>query len=174
MTDELTLGVSIAIPEPHATVLTGWRRRVGDPQADLIWPHVTLLGPTEVAPERLAVIEQHLAGAAGSRPPFVMHLSGTGTFRPVSPVVFIQVARGLSDCEVLEKTIRTGPLRRKVDFPYHPHVTVAQDVPDVALDLAYEGLSGFVARFAVDQFTLFERHPDGKWLPRQDFALGAT
>ena len=85
MTDELTLGVSIAIPEPHATVLTGWRRRVGDPQADLIWPHVTLLGPTEVAPERLAVIEQHLAGAAGSRPPFVMHLSGTGTFEWIAP-----------------------------------------------------------------------------------------
>jgi len=174
MTDEVTLGVAIAIPEPHATVLTGWRRRVGDPQADLIWPHVTLLPPTPVEPDRLTTIEEHLAGAATSRPPFVMHLLGTGTFRPVSPVVFIQVARGLSDCEVLEMSIRSGPLHRRLDFPYHPHVTVAQDVPDVALDLAYDGLSGFVARFAVEQFTLFERHPDGKWLPRQDFPLGST
>ncbi len=173
MSHPVTLGVAIAIPEPHATVLTGWRRRIGDPQADLIWPHVTLLPPTPVGPDRLDVIENHLAGAAASRPPFVMHLLGTGTFRPVSPVVFIQVARGLSDCEVLEKTIRTGPLQRKLDFPYHPHVTVAQDVPDEALDLAYDGLSGFVARFAVERFTVFERHADGKWLPRTEFALGA-
>jgi 2'-5' RNA ligase len=167
----VTLGVAIAIPEPHAGALTSWRRRLGDPQADLIWPHVTLLPPTPVEPERLEGIEGHLAGAASTRPPFVMHLLGTGTFRPVSPVVFIQVARGLSDCEVLEKAIRSGPLQRKLDFPYHPHVTVAQDVSDEALDLAYDGLSGFVARFAVERITLFERHPDGKWLPRTEFAL---
>ena len=172
--EPVTLGVAIAIPEPHATVLTGWRRRVGDPQADLIWPHVTLLPPTPVEPIRMGVIEEHLATAAASRPPFVMHLSGTGTFRPVSPVVFIQVARGVSDCEVLEKAIRRGPLQRKVDFPYHPHITVAQDIPDEGLDLAYDGLAGFIARFAVERFTLFERHPDGKWLPRTEFALGAT
>jgi 2'-5' RNA ligase len=171
--EPVTLGVAIAIPEPHATVLTGWRRRVGDPQADLIWPHVTLLPPTPVEPIRMGVIEEHLAATAASRHPFVMHLSGTGTFRPVSPVVFIQVARGVADCEVLEKAIRRGPLQRKVDFPYHPHITVAQDIPDVGLDLAYDGLAGFIARFAVERFTLFERHPDGKWLPRTEFALGA-
>jgi hypothetical protein len=51
---------------------------------------------------------------------------------------------------------------------------VAQDVPDDALDQAYDGLAGFVARFDVERFTLFERHPDGKWLPRTEFALGAT
>ncbi len=151
-TDDLaTLGVAIAIPEPHATVLTTWRRRVGDPQADLIWPHVTLLPPTPVPAGQLDTI--------------------TGTFRPMSPVVFIQVARGVADCEMLEKAIRTGPLERRLDFPYHPHVTVAQDVPDDALDLAYDGLSGFVARFVVERFSLFERHPDGKWLPRTEFDL---
>jgi 2'-5' RNA ligase len=72
---------------------------------------------------------------------------------------------------MLEKAIRTGPLARRLDFPYHPHVTVAQDVPDEALDLAYDGLSGFVARFVVERFSLFERHPDGKWLPRTEFDL---
>ena len=172
--DRATLGVAIAIPEPHATALTGWRRRVGDTQADLIWPHVTLLPPTPVDSDRLDAVEEHLAATAMSRRPFVMHLLGTGTFRPVSPVVFIQVARGVADCEVLERAIRTGPLGRKLDFPYHPHVTVAQDVPDEALDLAYDGLSGFVARFVVERFALFERHPGGKWLPRTEFDLGAA
>jgi len=48
---------------------------------------------------------------------------------------------------------------------------VAQDVLDEALDVAYDGLSGFVARFVVERFSLFERHPDGKWLPRTEFDL---
>ena len=172
MTDRVMLGIAIAIPEPHATTLTNWRRRIGDPQADLIWPHVTLLPPTPVATHVLDEVEAHLCAAAASRQPFVMHLLGTGTFRPVSPVVFIQIARGVADCEVLEKAIRIGPLGRPLDFPYHPHVTVAQDVSDEALDVAYDGLSGFVARFAVERFTMFERHPDGKWLPRTEFELG--
>jgi 2'-5' RNA ligase len=172
MPQTITVGVAIAIPEPHATVLTNWRRRVGDPAADLIWPHVTLLPPTPVPVDAMDKIEMHLADAAAAHRPFVMHLSGTGTFRPTSPVVFIQIARGVADCELLEKTIRQGPLERDLPFPYHPHVTVAQEIDDTGLDLAYDGLAGFVARFPVDGFGLFSRDPDERWRWRTEFALG--
>jgi 2'-5' RNA ligase len=172
--DVVTLGVAIAIPQPHSTVLQNWRRRVGDPAADVIWPHVTLLPPTVVPAGDVLAIEAHLAAAAAGGTPFAMHLAGTGTFRPTSPVVFVQVARGVSDCELLEKAIRGGPLGRDLEFPYHPHVTVAHEVPDAALDEAYEGLSGFVARFPVERFGLFARHSDGTWRPRAEFALGVA
>jgi 2'-5' RNA ligase len=170
---EQTLGVAIAIPQPHASVLAKWRREVGDPVADLVFPHVTLLPPTPVRPEAIAEVEEHLAMAAAAHHPFVMHLSGTGTFRPMSQVVFIQVATGVADCEVLERTIRSGPLARELAFPYHPHVTVAMDIDDERLDDAYEGLAGFVARFSVDNFVLFSRDPDGRWTWRREFPLGA-
>lgn len=173
MAATVTVGVAIAIPQPHAATLSGWRRRVGDPAADLIFPHVTLLPPTPVAADRMAAVEGHLAGAARAAEPFAMHLSGTGTFRPVSPVVFAQVARGVADCEVLERAVRSGPLARELDFHYHPHVTLAQGVDDAALDLAYEGLSDFVARFAVTHFVLFARGAGGRWHSRAEFALGA-
>ena len=172
MSDQLTLGVAIAIPEPHATVLTNWRRRVGDPAADLIWPHVTLLPPTPVPAAAMDDIHAHLEQAAAAQQPFVMHLSGTGTFRPTSPVVFIQVARGVGDCESLERAIRTGPLHRELDFPYHPHVTVAQEIADEALDVAYDGLSSFVARFPVGAFALFSRDADRRWQWQTEFYLG--
>jgi 2'-5' RNA ligase len=103
-----------------------------------------------------------------------MHLSGTGTFRPTSPVVFVQVARGVSDCEELEKLIRSGPLARPLEFPYHPHVTVAHHVDDDALDDAYDGLSEFVARFPVHSIQLFCREPDGRWLQHTEFRLGGA
>ena len=103
-----------------------------------------------------------------------MHLFGTGTFRPMSPVVFIQVARGIADCETLEQAIRSGPLMRDLDFTYHPHVTVAQEIPDEQLDEAYDGLSNFVARFPVDHFSLFERADDGSWSQQEDYRLGVS
>jgi len=168
------LGVSIAVPEPHATVLTNWRRQAGDPQADIVWPHVTLLPPTPVAVADLPDVEAHLREVGAQGNPFAMHLFGTGTFRPISPVVFIQVARGLADCELLEKAIRSGPLERDLDFPYHPHVTVAQDVPDIALDEVYEGLADFIARFNVAAFTLFERERNGAWQVRAELPLGMS
>jgi 2'-5' RNA ligase len=172
VTERVTLGVSIAVPEPHATVLTNWRRRSGDPQAEHVWPHVTLLPPTPIDMRDLDLVEGHLREAGAQAAPFPMHLFGTGTFRPVSPVVFIQVARGLADCELLEKAIRSGPLERDLDFPYHPHVTVAQDVADAALDGAYDGLSDFIARFTVASFTMHERDRAGSWQVRSELPLG--
>lgn len=169
----VTVGVAVAIPQPHATVLTNWRRSVGDPAAELIFPHVTLLPPTPVRTGQMGEINDHLAAAARASAPFQMHLSGTGTFRPVSPVVFVQVARGVSNCEVLERAVRSGPLLRDLEFPYHPHVTVAQDVDDPALDRAYDGLADFVARFAVTHFVLFCRDDDWRWQWRTEYPLGA-
>ncbi|MDP9115996.1 MAG: 2'-5' RNA ligase family protein [Actinomycetota bacterium] len=168
----ITVGVAIAIPQPHATVLTNWRRRVGDPAADRIWPHVTLLPPTPVPAVAMDDIDRHLTDAASSSEAFTMHLSGTGTFRPTSPVVFIQIARGVSDCELIEKAVRSGPLDRELEFPYHPHVTVAQEIADAGLDDAYEGLSGYIARFPVASFELFSRAPDGSWQRRSEYRLG--
>ncbi len=168
------LGVAIAIPDPHSSVLVNWRRRVGDPAAELVFPHVTLLPPTPVPADAMDDVERHLRAAAGAHAPFVMHLAGTGTFRPLSPVVFIQVATGVSDCELLERAIRCDPLDRDLEFPYHPHVTVAQELPDTALDEAYDGLAGFVARFTVKRIVLFARDAGGSWDWRSEFPLGGA
>ncbi|UQX87821.1 2'-5' RNA ligase family protein [Jatrophihabitans telluris] len=171
MTDMITIGVAIAIPEPHATVLSEWRRRVGDPEASRIPTHVTLLPPTEFAQDELAKIEDHLAWAAEQVGPFVMRLSSTGTFRPVSQVVFVQVSAGIAECELLERAVRKDPIVREVEFPYHPHVTVAHDIGDAALDEAFEALREFVAQFRVASFVMYCQDPDRTWHARREFAL---
>jgi 2'-5' RNA ligase len=173
MSERITVGVVIQIPQPHATVLTNWRHQVGDPLAHDIPPHVTLLPPTELDRHAIDDIDKHLRVAASNCAPFTMHLAGTGTFRPLSPVVFIQVARGLADCEVIEAEIRQGPLARDLEFPYHPHVTVAHHVSDEALDEAYDGLADFVARFPIKTFQLFELTEGDGWVKFAEYELGA-
>jgi 2'-5' RNA ligase len=172
VTEPKIVGVVVDVPQPHASVLSAWRERVGDVQGRLIPPHVTLLPPTAIDPTAMEKIYLHLEQASSMLRPFAMHLSGTGTFRPLSQVVFVQVAAGIVHCEALATAIRSGPLDRELTYPYHPHVTVAQDVDDAALDLAYDGLSAFAARFVVTQFTVYEQRPDSRWTPTRAFPLG--
>ena len=167
-----TIGVSIAIPSPHAEMLQAKRASFGDPLADLIPSHVTLLPPTEVDEDAIAPVVAHLESVAESGHPFPMVLRGTGTFRPTSPVVFVQVSGGLAECEVLERGVRRGPLKRKLDFYYHPHVTVAHHVPDDNLDRAFKDLADFECSFEVVEFHLYEHGDDGVWRPVRSFPLG--
>lgn len=167
------IGVAFGIPEPFTGQLQDWRERLGDPNAASIPPHVTLLPPTVLPDTSLAEVEEHLRVIAASESPFVMHLRGSGTFRPMSPVVFVGLVAGISDCERVQNRVRSGPLERELGFPYHPHVTVAHDLPTEALDTAFEALAGFDARFTVWGFSLFEQDAAGVWRPQRDFPFGA-
>jgi 2'-5' RNA ligase len=168
------VGVLVAVPEPWAQLLVDWRVKLGDSNATLVPPHVTLLPPTEVRAVDRLDISTHLAQVARSHPPFTMHLSGTGTFRPVSDVVFVAVARGIGNCELLAADVRRGPLSRSLSYPYHPHVTVAHDVPEEMLELAYTGLAELSAEFQVGHFTEFERGDDGAWTVAGEYPLTGT
>lgn len=165
-------GVAFGLPEPWTTELQGWRERLGDPNAAGIPPHVTLLPPTALAEADLDGVEEHLRRVAASEQPFRMHLRGTASFRPVSPVVFVPVVEGIADCERVQAKVRSGPLHRELKFPYHPHVTVAHDLEEAALDRAFSELRHYDARFSVWGFTLFEQDRQGVWRPQRDFPFG--
>jgi 2'-5' RNA ligase len=166
------IGVALPIPEPYGTQLQRQRASFGDPLANAIPTHITLLPPTAVDEGDLPKIEEHLLEVAGRHVPFQLHLRGTATFRPVSPVVFIAVVEGISSCEMLSTAVRSGPLPSELPYPYHPHVTVAHHLNDEALDLAFTSLADFEAAFDVTRFALYEHGPDGLWRPQRDFILG--
>lgn len=163
------IGVAIAIPRPFADELEGWRERFGDPAAHLIQAHVTLLPPTTV--NDLPAVQRHLAGVAQRHTSFPVVLKGTGTFRPVSPVVYVRVAIGGEQIVTVEADVRSGPLGRSLRFDYHPHVTIAHDVPEGVLSVAQETLAGYEAAFTADCITLYEQGADGHWTSLEDFPL---
>ncbi|MEV5938886.1 2'-5' RNA ligase family protein [Streptomyces sp. NPDC051994] len=170
----VTLGVSIAVPEPYGSLLQERRAGFGDPAAHGIPTHVTLLPPHEVEAERLPEIEAHLASVAAAGRAFPMRLAGTGTFRPLSPVVFVKVVDGAGDCARLQQWVRdeAGPLVRELQFPYHPHVTVAHGISEEGMDRAYEALAGFSASWTCGGFALYEQGADGVWRKLHEYPFG--
>jgi 2'-5' RNA ligase len=170
---EHTIGVAIPIPDPYGPGLQRSREAFGDPLARSIPTHITLVPPMCVPAAAVAEIESHLRRVAETERPFPILLRGTGTFRPISPVVFVSLAVGISECEHLERQVRRGPLDRTPEFPYHPHVTVAHHLADGLLDRAFKELSEYEAAFPVWGFSLYEHGTDGVWRPQRHFAFGA-
>lgn len=166
-----TIGVAVAIPEPWATELQDYRTSVGDSTATMIPTHITLVPPTEVPDGGLGLVEEHLEQAAGSVTPFVVHLRGTGTFRPVSPVVFVTLVEGISRCEQLAAAVRRGPLAVDLQFPFHPHVTIAHHLSDDLLDQAFTDLADFECEFDVGEFHLYVHDAEHGWRPTRHFPL---
>ncbi|WP_193613968.1 2'-5' RNA ligase family protein [Nocardioides lijunqiniae] len=166
-----TIGVAVAIPEPWATELQDYRTSVGDATALMIPTHITLVPPTVIEDGTLEAVEVHLAEAAEKVSAFTVHLRGTGTFRPVSPVVFVTLVRGISSCEVLADAVRKGPLEVELTFPFHPHVTIAHHLPDAQLDQAFADLADFECEFDVGDFHLYVHDAEHGWRPTRQFAL---
>ena len=168
---DVTIGVSIPVPAPYDEPLREWRHRSGDPRAQHVNPHITLVPPTPIAEKQLDAVIAELRDRCAGLAAFPLRLRGTGTFRPVSDVVFVAVADGISSCEVLADRLLVDELRAPRTYPFHPHVTVAQDVPAEALDEVFAGLEDFRADFVVDEVWMHRQADDGSWQPLTSFAL---
>jgi 2'-5' RNA ligase len=130
--------------------------------------------PTEIDDVHLTEVEKHLEEVAAERVAFPVHLRGTGTFRPVSPVVFVTLVEGISQCEQLALAVRQGPLEVDLQYPYHPHVTIAHHLEDPLLDQAFADLADFECEFDVEGFHLYVHDEELGWQPTRDFPLRAA
>ena len=166
-----TIGVSLAVPEPWGSELQQFRIDMGDEAARHIPTHITLLPPHEVEDAELPGIEAHLASVAGRMSPFRVHLRGTGTFQPISPVVFVGVVQGISQCEMLAAEVLRGPLAIERAFPFHPHVTIAHHLPEALLEKAFVELERFEATFDVAEMWMYLHDVVTGWQPTNAFAF---
>lgn len=103
-----------------------------------------------------------------------MRLCGTGTFRPLSPVVFVQIVEGAEACTWLQKQVRdaSGPVARELQFPYHPHVTVAHSISEEAMDRAFAELADYEADWPCTGFALYEQGADEVWRKLREYTFG--
>ena len=169
--DETRIGVSIPVPEPWASEISAARIGYGDQYAEMIPPHITIVGPTAVKIDDIPAVIVALDNACDQIPAFQVTLDGTGTFRPISPVSFLKIDQGAQECANLAQRATRGLLAQTQRFPYHAHVTLAHAVPDAMLDQAEQDFAHLKARFNADALWLYRNHDDGVWRKLCKFEL---
>jgi 2'-5' RNA ligase/8-oxo-dGTP pyrophosphatase MutT (NUDIX family) len=165
------LGVVALLPEPVATYVQAWRRALREPFRDAVPPHVTIVPPQQVPPGDVPAAVALVERAAQQVAPATVTLRGAGAFLPDNPVAYLVVDGGTATLGALETALRAPPLDRRT-YRFHPHVTVAQDLPAADLERVVADLAGFRASFSLTEITLM-REQHGVWTPERVLPLGA-
>lgn len=156
--------------------MRGLRRALGSPSLLTQAPHITLVPPVNVREDDLdhAVAVLRAAAQRCARA-LDFRLGPVVTFSPVSPVLYLQVE---SDDETLGRLRRlhddlfVGPLLRRVDFEYVPHVTVHESADQGTIDAALVALQEFHVTVCCERVQLLGQDPtDRAWRPLADYAL---
>jgi len=164
----------IYIPYPLGSFLDNLRRELVpayNPHA-----HVSVLPPRPLAGDWHAADSQaRLLIENGS--PFDVTLSSVEIF-PATNVVYIEVAAGATELRSLHRDMNAGALASEEPFSYHPHITLAQEVPPehvpAVYDLAvrrwkeFEGSRTFRAEHAV----FVQNTLRGCWIDLASYPLG--
>ena len=166
----------IYVPDPLGRFLDDLRRELVphyNPHS-----HVSVLPPRPVAVDWRTAAEQ-VRALTEAWAPFESELTGLQIF-PVTDVLFLEIGAGAAELRRMHAAMDSHTLEFEEPFAYHPHVTLAQEVPhqDVPtlFDLArrrwdeYRGVRSFRAeRAAFVQNTL-----NNRWIDLAEYALGAV
>ena len=170
-----SIGVAIAIPEPFGSQLQAMRSSFGDPLADAIPTHVTLLPPTALDPGELDVVGEHLDKVARQHDPFDMHLRGSATFRPVSRWCSCSCPRASASASSWSATCGTA---RSAPGPSTSHTTRMSrwpiTCPRTPSTRPRARLADYECSFVVDGFQLYLHGHDGVWRVARDFWFGSS
>jgi hypothetical protein len=130
--------------------------------------HVTILPPRPLTAEIKQTV-QRLAEESRLFPPFRIELGEICIF-PVSNVIYVSLASGEHELHALHENLNSGQLEYDGPFPFHPHITIAQDIlPDQVAELsrvarerwaAYDGPRGFV----VDSLSFVQNVAPDAWV----------
>jgi len=113
------------VPEPLGSFLNRLRKEL-EPNGNGPRAHVTLLPPRPVqgtGEEALRLIETLYS----SLPIFTISIGDVRIF-PVSNVVYLEIVSGREMLNVLHQFLNCNILTFKEAFPYHPHLTIAQNL----------------------------------------------
>lgn len=171
------LGVVLLVPQPLATQVDGLRRALGDGALARIEPHITLVPPVNVAerdmPAALAIVRR----AAADTPSLQLSVGPVATFHPVNPVAYLSVDGidgNIERLHALRAACLAGPIERKTEHAFVPHVTVAEDLAQERIGAAVTALGDFRSDVTFERVHVLAEQPGRVWRPIADAPLGAA
>jgi 2'-5' RNA ligase len=128
LSDDPTVGLFALVaylPDPLARFLDDLRIELTpgcNPHA-----HVTILPPRPIHDELKGIVRQLTDDLKGSVP-FRVDLGEIEIFE-ATHVIYLGLARGGSELRRLYGALNCGCLKYNENYPYHPHLTIAQNIP---------------------------------------------
>jgi hypothetical protein len=162
------------IPGPLGEFLDDLRRKLVpgcNPHA-----HISLLPPRPLAVD-WSVASEQVRRVLNGWSPFEIELTGIAIF-PVTDVIYLQVGRGAAELQQVHNAMNAGALEFQEPFSYHPHITLAQELPrDKVADTSeqahrlwrdYTGLRYFPA----EQAAFVQNSLGNCWIDLAKYSLG--
>jgi 2'-5' RNA ligase len=162
------------IPEPLAGFLDRLRQELV-PNC-FLRAHVTILPPRPIcsSPEAAWRTVKNLAPLF---PPFDVEVTKVEVF-PVSDVIYVDIGRGSEDMQSMHAALNTEGLLCPEHYPYHPHVTLAQDLKSDEVDeLARVARARWAEHkhpqtFRVEKVFFVQNTRRNQWIDLGESALG--
>jgi hypothetical protein len=164
----------IYIPGPLGAFLDDLRRELV-PQCKP-HAHISVLPPRPLTGGWQEAASRSRALARTWRP-FEIELTCIDVF-PLTDVVYIEIGEGNSELHRLHAAMNSGPMEFEDPFPYHPHVTLAQELPHQQVaavgELARRRWREFRGsrRMLADHAVFVQNTLSDRWIDLADYALG--
>lgn len=154
--------VAVALLPPHelSGQLHALRRLLGDPRLDVIPPHLTLVPPVNLSGGELVELRGALRSVATACDPFTLGLGPAATFAPATPTLHLAVSGDEASLSELRTRLRVTPVDRPDEWPFTPHVTLRESMPEAQLDGAIATLSAPMADWSVDRLYVLQQFRD--------------
>ena len=162
------------IPEPLAGFLDRLRQELV-PNC-FLRAHVTILPPRPISSTPEAAWET-VRTLAPHFPPFEVEMTQLEVF-PVSDVIHIDIGQGRAEMERMHDGMNVAGLKFAEPYPYHPHITLAQDLKGDEVDeLARVARTRWAEctlakTFRVDKVFFVQNTRRKEWLDLGESALG--
>jgi 2'-5' RNA ligase len=165
----------IYIPGPLGLFLDKLRRDLVpdyDPHA-----HVSVLPPRTLAVGWQAASDQ-AEELTARRAPFEIELTHVAVF-PVTGVVYLEVGEGGDELRRMHAVMNSTTLGFEEPFAYHPHVTLAQELPTgnvtEVLELAAQRWRDYPGRrtFRAERAVLVQNTLSNRWIDLRACRLGS-
>lgn len=154
------------IPDPLGKFLDDLRLDLVpgcDPHA-----HVTLM-PPRFLPSTEELAWQHILDHTSHLPVFELEALDIRVF-PKTNVIYIELGEGRDTLTELHGVLNAGALAYPEPYPYHPHITLAQEIPVESVDAVVESarrawaMAPYSRRFPVERLTFVRNEGGNDWL----------
>jgi 2'-5' RNA ligase len=169
-------GVALLVPPPFDREIDGLRRACGDRHIRRVPPHITLVPPVNVrmdeVPSALRILRD---AASATMTSLELAIGPPRSFVPDTDSVYLAVTgdpEALAALAALRDRVFRAPLWRELDWPFVPHVTIADVAEPSRLAAILAALADYriVAGFGVVHLLEEQRDDEGRrrWVPVAD------